>query len=117
MRESSVEGRCTISTETANKADQYFMKEGLSYIDPNPSISQYLSRLGDCNEELIKTILVKKRAVKNARKLLEGFKNELRDLVFSLGQNIQIDSDLEDAANIEQTKIPEGIANHHNEKK
>ena len=36
------------------------------------------------NSELIKTILVKKRAIKGARKLLEKFQNELRDLIYSL---------------------------------
>ena len=115
-RESSTEGRGTISTETAQIADQYLMRGGLSHIDPNPPISLYLSRLGEANEELIKTIMVKKRAIKNARKIMEQFRRELRDLVFSLGQNLQCDSDLEDAANIVEIEIPEGIASQQGKK-
>ena len=42
--------------------------------------------------------------------MLLGFQNELRDLVYSLGQNILIDSDLEDTANVVETEITEGIA-------
>ena len=81
------------------------MKDGKSQIDKDGAFYDFIHKHIKRNENLIRNILVKKQTLKQARKLYHESENDIRKLYAALGQNIQLDSDLEDTSNLEEVHI------------